>query len=448
MHARRREVAVPMFDLGLDDTAHPYLLFLSQAETERILAEQLGTLGVTVERGVELVDLAGTGDGARATLRHRGTDEVVHARYVVGCDGAHSTVRRLAGIRFEGGSYPQTFVLADTEADGLAPGAAHVYLAAAGMLFFFPLGSPATWRLLAMRPPGAPTTSSPAGLPEVQALADAYTGGAVRLHDPVWSTDFRVHHRAAVRYRAGSVLLAGDAAHVHSPAGAQGMNTGIQDAHNLAWKLAHTVRGVAGPALLDTYETELAPIGARVLRFTDRAFTVATSTGPMVRFARSRLAPMLVPLVLGSATGRAYAFRTISQLGVRYPDSPLSTDGPHPPRGGPAAGDRLPDASVVHNGQIGTLHGLLARPGWHLLLCGLDTRPAPGVADVGRRHADMLTVHRLPADAALRLGSDRSGVTQYLVRPDGHVGYRAGGADGAGLGAYLTRWTAGALGGP
>ncbi|PWU52667.1 monooxygenase, partial [Micromonospora globispora] len=150
VHAGGRERSLPLFDLGLHDTAYPYLLFLSQSETERLLGERLATAGVQVERGVELTGLA-TGEGsAVATLRHPdGRQEQVSARYVVGCDGAHSTVRHLARIGFAGGSYPQTFVLADLEADGVDLGAAHAFLAGRGMLFLFPLGRPASWRLLA-----------------------------------------------------------------------------------------------------------------------------------------------------------------------------------------------------------------------------------------------------------------------------------------------------------
>lgn len=454
LHTGRREVTVPMFDLGLDDTAYPYLLFLSQAETERNLAEHLDTTAVELERGVELVNLTGTDGVAEATLRHHdGREEMVQARYVAGCDGANSTVRRLAGIPFEGGSYPQTFVLADTEADGIEPGAAHVYLSERGMLFFFPLATPATWRLLAIRPPADRTPPDTAGsLAEVQALADAYTGGTVRLHDPVWMTNFRLHHRAASQYRTGPVFLAGDAAHVHSPAGAQGMNTGIQDAHNLAWKLAHTISGMADPALLDTYQTERAPIGATVLRFTDRAFTIATSTNPMLRFARTRLAPALIPLVLKFNTARAYTVRTVSQLRLHYRHSPLSVNGPNPPRRGPSAGDRLPDASILHNGRPSTLHQLVADPGWHLLLCGPGNGwAAQDATDLGHRYPGVLATHHLTEHAAgavhdptgqasRRLGLDHASIAQYLIRPDGHIGYCAGGTDLTGLHAYLTRW--------
>lgn len=261
LHAGHRALTVPLFDLGLDDTAYPYLLFLSQAETERVLERHLTANGVQVGRDTELVDLSPGDALVTATLHHRdGAAETVTARYVVGCDGAHSTVRRQAGIPFRGSAYPQTFVLADCEVDGVEPGAAHAFLSGQGLLFFFPLGQPASWRLLAMRPASDPTPPDAAvSLAEVQAIADAYTGSRVRLRDPVWMTNFRLHNRGATHYRAGRVFLAGDAAHIHSPAGAQGMNTGIQDAANLGWKLAHTLRGLVDPAALDTYEAERSP---------------------------------------------------------------------------------------------------------------------------------------------------------------------------------------------
>ncbi|MGR6320202.1 FAD-dependent monooxygenase [Micromonospora soli] len=448
LHTRGRQRTVPLFDLGLPDTAYPYLLLLSQAETERILGEHLATAGITVERGVELVGLDRTGDGAVATLRHRdGGAERVSARYVVGCDGAHSTVRHLAGIGFQGAAYPQTFVLADVEADGVGVGAAHAFLAERGMFLLFPLGRPATWRVVAVRPrtdrtpPDAPVTLS--GL---QALADGYTGATVRLHDPVWMTNFRLHHRAATRYRSGPLFLAGDAAHIHSPAGGQGMNTGIQDAVNLGWKLAHALRGDADPLLLESYEAERAPVGRMVLRFTDRAFTVATATNPLVRFARSRIAPAVIPAVLAPRFVRSIAFRTIAELAIRYRRSPLSMEGPGAPRRGPRAGDRLPDVPLSPGGDRPTLHRLTAAPGWHLLLCGPPGAwPDPLTAALDRY---AVSVHRLtapasgvdPVPALRRLGVARGAAALYLVRPDGHVGYRSGGGEVTGLLAYLERW--------
>jgi hypothetical protein len=354
---------------------------------------------------------------------------------VAGCDGARSTVRAQAGVAFQGGTYPHTFVLGDLEADGLEPGAAHAYPTGSGILFFFPLVKPATWRMLAIRPADR---HGEVTLAELQAIVDSHAADPPRLRDPVWMTDFRLYLRGAARYRSGPLFLAGDAAHIHSPAGGQGMNTGIQDSVNLGWKLALVLRGQAREELLDTYEAERAPVGHEVLRLTDRLFRLATTERRAPRTVRTRLLPYLAPLVLRSNALRAAGLRTVAQLGIGYRDSPASADGDRPPWRGPHAGDRLPDAPL-HNGQPGTLHRVLRTPGYHLLVCG----PAPDADALARRWSGVLTVHRVgdrDATALRRLGVRRGAPAQVLVRPDGHVGYRCRGADLAGADAYLTRW--------
>jgi 2-polyprenyl-6-methoxyphenol hydroxylase-like FAD-dependent oxidoreductase len=460
MHFGEKLVRTRLFEVGLEDTAYPFLLFVSQAETEAVLNEHLAARGVHVERGVELVALAAAEQHVACTLRHRdGSTEELSVGYIVGCDGARSSVRRLAGIAFEGGSYPQTFALADLEVDGaLERDAAHAFIAAPGMLFFFPLGRPASWRMGGMLPslPGATWREEPPepSLAELQAIADDFSGGTLRLRDPVWLTYFRLHHRQAVRYRAGRVFLAGDAAHVHSPAGAQGMNTGIQDACNLGWKLALVDAGLADEALLDSYEPERWPIGRFVLRLTDRATAIATADTPVVRLIRTELAPRLVPIVLRLPRLRAFGFRTLSQLRIHYRASPAVNDGPAAPRRGPRAGDRLPDAHIVEHGRERWLQEVLATPTYHLLLCG----PAESWnnAQLGRlseRYAALVAVHRLAREAAAGVLHDargealaRLGVEQtahYLVRPDGHIGYRSAGTDLRGLERHLARWLRG-----
>lgn len=429
MHLPGRTVRLPLFDIGVADTAYPFLLFLSQAVTESVLGGHLAEAGTTVERGTELLELTAETPYMTCRLRHHdGSEESVNARYVVGCDGAHSTVRDQAGIGFEGYAYPPTFLLGDLEVDGLEHGVAHAYMTEAGMLFFFPLGTPASWRMLAMRPPGIKDTESPVDIGQLQAIVDRYVSDRLHLRDPVWMTDFKLHNRGAKNYRAGRVFLAGDAAHIHSPAGAQGMNTGIQDALNLGWKLALVCRDAAPEALLDTYESERAPVGRNVLRFTDRAFTLATSRNPLLRLVRTRLAPRLAPLVLRLPALRGAAFRIVSQLAIHYPRSPATTEGPHPPRRGPRAGDRLPD-------NPGNLHAMTATPGYHLLLCGPSGAWDTGrIAAVTRGRDHLIHVHTLGTSGPWR------GITHCLVRPDGYIGYRAGGTDMTGLLGYLDRW--------
>jgi 2-polyprenyl-6-methoxyphenol hydroxylase-like FAD-dependent oxidoreductase len=454
LHGGGRAVRVRLFGLGLDDTAYPFLLFVSQAETEQVLLDHLAATGVRVERRVELAGFHAGADGTSCTLRHGdGRTEQVHTRYLVGCDGAASTVRRQAGIPFQGGAYPQTFALADLEVDGgLDADTAYAFLGEVGLLLLFPLGRPASWRLLGMHPSlQGPREQARPSLEELQALADRFTGGRLRLRDPVWMTWFRLAHRHAARYRAGRVFLAGDAAHVHSPAGAQGMNTGIQDAWNLGWKLALVARGLAAEALLDSYDAERRPVGRFVVRFTDRAFTVVTSANPLLRAVRIGLVPRMLPLAVRVDRALAYGFRTIAQLGIGYRRSPAVQEGRPAPRRGPKAGDRLPDARVARDGQECWLGEALAAPRFHLLLCG-----RPGDWDAGQltavraRYRDILTVHQLTREATRGALHDLDGqafarlgvkaAAQYLLRPDGHIGYRCAGTDLDGFQRYLSRW--------
>lgn len=453
IHFPRKVVRVPLFGIGATDTRYPFLLFLSQAETEAVLGRDLDARGVRLERGVELVSFEDDDDAVRCTVRDEsGREEIIEAQYVVGCDGSRSVVRREAGITFVGSAYPQTFVLADLEADGIQPGAAHAFLGGAGMLFFFPLGSPTTWRMLAMRPPDQPASDDDTvELHEIQALADRYTNDGIRLRDPVWMTNFRLHNRGATRYRAGRAFVAGDAAHVHSPAGAQGMNTGIQDAVNLAWKLALVTSGRGAPALLDTYEAERAPIGRTVLRFTDRAFTIATSTHPAVVFARTRLAPAVLPFLVRIRVGRALAFRTISELAIRYRHSPLSVDERGSIVRAVRAGDRLPDGPLTLDGRSTTLHQATAGRGFHLIVYGPVDAARPDVERSLGGGPGEVAVHHLSRVAApnvlhdhtgwahrlLGIAGSRSG--HLLVRPDGYVAYR-GGSDLTGVRQYLDAW--------
>ena len=354
---------------------------------------------------------------------------------MIGCDGGGSTVRRSVGVGFRGGRYPQRFALADVEVDGdLAPGRVHAYLGRRGIFFLFPLGHPASWRVLGMLPPGmlpAATPDAALSLVDVQALADEFAGGGVRLRDPVWLSDFRLHHQLADRYRSGRVFLAGDAAHVHSPAGGQGMNVGIQDAANLGWKLALVARGIADPALLDSYESERRPVGKALLRFTDRLFSIATSTRLPIRLARVAVAPRLIPLALRVPPLRAAGFRTVAELDVGYPHSPAVQNGGAVRR--PAAGDRLPDAPTGST----SLHALVHPPGFHLLLWG------PPYADPPRLTQAAITVHRLEHSETAQQRLHLRDTAQVLVRPDGHIAYRADSRDPTGLRTYLDRWLPG-----
>jgi 2-polyprenyl-6-methoxyphenol hydroxylase-like FAD-dependent oxidoreductase len=455
------------------DTRFPFILFVSQAETESVLAGHLAANGFSVERGVELTTFRAEAETVACTLRHGdGREEQVHARYLIGCDGAHSTVRRTAGIPFEGGEYLEDFVLGDVEINGpIAPDALHSFVGERGFTMSFPLGNPTTWRVIAMAPAHPSSAASPnaasapaLSLDELQSFVDGATGGALRLHDAAWLTHFRLHHRQTAHYRAGRVFLAGDAAHIHSPVGAQGMNTGIQDAWNLGWKLATVLRGVATDALLDTYEAERWPVGRFLLRVTDRVFggfVRMITPGRVVRFAQRHVVPHVLPRVVASPRLRAAAFRFVSELGIRYRKSAAVVEG-HPRLArGPRAGDRLPDLAVQAAGTPTSLHRLVDARALDLLLCGATRRwDACAIRDVTARLGDAIRVRHLGPDGAdpavgdghvvdthvlHTLGvDDRAATAQYLVRPDGYIAFRCAGDDLTALDTYLRRWYPGA----
>jgi 2-polyprenyl-6-methoxyphenol hydroxylase-like FAD-dependent oxidoreductase len=478
MHLDTGRVAeASLGDFGVTDTRFPFILFVSQAETEAVLGNHLASVGVVIERGLELVDGVPEADCVRCLLRHPGgKEEQVRTRYLAGCDGAHSTVRKRAGIPFEGDAYLQDFLLGDVEVDGLLERAAlHSFALRRGVAVFFPLGSPTTWRVIAAAGGGggrrtrerglalAPShdTGEPdpsdLSLEELQKVVDHATGGGLTLRDPAWLSHFRLHHRQAAHYRAGRMFLAGDAAHIHSPVGAQGMNTGIQDAWNLAWKLALVARGTAVAGLLDSYEAERWPVGRRLLRYTDRAFTLFTraiSGGRLATRLRRVVVARLLPRIFASSRLRAYLFHLVSQLGIRYRNSPAVTEGEPRLGVGPKAGDRFPDAKIEHNGRETYLQQELAGASLHLVLCGASDGWDPSqAAEITARHSGLVVIHYLTARSTpdvlveassqvlsrLGVGCDQDSA-QYLVRPDGHVAFRCAKRDLGAVTRYLDRW--------
>jgi len=259
-------------------TPHPYTLLVPQYETEAVLLERLRALGGDVHRPYEVTGAAQDDDGVTLTMA---TGETLRARYAVGADGMHSAVREAAGIGFTGSAYPQSFVLADVTMDW-APGRDEVSLNfhGDGLVVVAPLPQD-RYRVVAIADE-APRNPDAA---YVQALLDARAPGQARVTSVVWGSHFRVHHRVADAYRAGRLLLAGDAAHVHSPAGGQGMNTGIQDGYALGRALAED--------RLDSYEATRRPVALRVVAFTDRMTRIATTRRAPARALRDLLLPLV-----------------------------------------------------------------------------------------------------------------------------------------------------------
>ena len=435
LHLGARRVPVAVAELDLPDTAFPHLTMLRQADVEAVLTRALADRGVGVEHGTELVDVGVPSDDPRVRLRTSAGERNVACPVVVGCDGAESLVRTGLGIGWPGGTYRREVVLADLDLasgdDGPEPGSAHVVAGRDGLLFLFALGEGAAWRLLATRPVGPdlppPGRTGPAvPVAQLQELL-VRSGLPTTITRVAWSSRVRLQHRIADRFRRGNFFLAGDAAHTSSPAGGTGMNTGIQDAANLGWKLALAASSGDPETLLGSYESERRPVAHQVLALTHLIFWAESATDPVASFLRGSLAPRLapvVPLALRRRRLMAEGARLLSQLNTGYRRSPLSVDG-EPTGQGPRAGDRLPDATVSCDGRRVRVHELLARPGMHLLLARDAAAPTLPT------HAPNLHLHRL---------TGTPGVGAVVVRPDCYVGFTSRRSDGAGLRHWLDRF--------
>jgi 2-polyprenyl-6-methoxyphenol hydroxylase-like FAD-dependent oxidoreductase len=420
----RRAARVRLATAGADISPFPFPLVFPQDAHERLLIEQLKGLGIEVERQVELVRLVEEPAGVRAFLRGpEGAEQEFEASYVAGCDGAHSAVRKSLGIGFPGGTYEGLFYVADVEAKGPATDSElHVDLDESDLLLAFPMKGQGRIRLVG-------SLRDTKGKDDGQlSFADVSSRAIQNLKFEIdkvnWFSTYRVHHRVADRFRQGRAFLLGDAAHVHSPAGGQGMNTGIGDAVNLSWKLAEVIRHASDQSLLDTYEKERIAFARRLVATTDRAFTLATARGGMAQFVRTRVIPLIAPLLFGLPGTPVFLFRTVSQISISYRDSPLSRG----KAGKLAGGDRLPWVQISADEDN---FSPLASLAWQVHVYG----------NAGTAMEDACIQCGIPlrtfawSARALKAGLRRDAL--YLVRPDGYLALVDASGNADRLGEYL-----------
>lgn len=355
-----------------EETPFPYALFMSQAETEGILEAALQQENVAVEYQTSFEGLKQDADGVTVMLRSPAGTETVRCLYLVGGDGAHSAVRHALGVAFSGAPYPQDFLLCDAHILAkFEPLKLNLFLGKHGVLALFPLEGKSLTRAILAQPKGASGAAEPS-VSECEAAIADYLGSPVKLDDVRWIARFRLHHRIAARFAVGRVFLAGDAAHIHSPAGGQGMNTGIQDAWNLMWKIAAVVRDHAHPALLETYHAERYRVGLFLLKRTDRLFQLAATRRPLLTRLRNALFPFAFKL--GSFFPHRVGvtlFRLVSQIGIRYRLSPLSVERrSRVPSKAPRAGWRAPDVPLKSAQDDTSLFELTRGPSFHALVYG------------------------------------------------------------------------------
>jgi 3-(3-hydroxy-phenyl)propionate hydroxylase len=432
---------------------YPFLLALAQSETERILGDNLRRYNVEIERRTTLISFEQSEVNVCAQVAlPDGEQQEVHADWLLGCDGAHSRVREVLNPQFAGKTYDLRFLLGDVRVESsLSEDEAHIFGRAEGLLGFFPLGK-SLYRLVADDPPERFNSEIPPTLEEWQELADARSGVRMRLADLGWSSYFRVKSRMVERLRRGRIFVLGDAAHIHSPALAQGMNTGIQDAWNLGWKLALVQRSLAKPDLLDSFEEERMPVEHGVLMMTDLTQNMIAAR----RRANRVLRDALLPLLSGIKAFQSKAARTISETGIEYRNSRIVED--HRLPGGPHAGDRAPSAIVYANKEKLSTTALFGRDHVLLALAGSNGEPAYYKAIkqtfelVRERYRNLIKPYLIlrNEEPSVQNGIDllidlegqiaerySDAAALYLVRPDGYVAFRSHAASHHLLEAYL-----------
>jgi 2-polyprenyl-6-methoxyphenol hydroxylase-like FAD-dependent oxidoreductase len=414
---------IPIGDIGKSLSPYPFILMLGQDDNERIMGASLRGHGVDVHWNTELIALEQQPDHVEIVLKQPdGSTRELTATWVAGCDGSRSPVREMSGITFPGAPYEHVFFVADTEATGsMKPGELNVYLWRDGFHLFFPMRGKDRWRVIGILPEPMRNRADLTFGDLVPALRQE-AGAGLTFKECSWFSTYRIHHRAAEKFRDRRCFLLGDAAHVHSPMGAQGMNTGLQDAYNLAWKLALVVKGRAGAALLDSYEQERIPVAQRLLSTTDRAFQLVVSDSWLAGTFRTRIMARVAARAMTIERVRRLAFRTISQIGIRYSATPLSQSLPGLPKEASTAGERFPWLRLrMRPGEPAEdLFERLDDTRFNLLVFG---HPDGGV---GLPPADdLLNVHVIPADASNDAELARAHIPRpsaYLLRPDGHIG--------------------------
>jgi 2-polyprenyl-6-methoxyphenol hydroxylase-like FAD-dependent oxidoreductase len=424
--AGKRTARAIFGNIGENISYYPFVMTFPQDEHEKLLVDTLAATGIHVERNTELLRFEDSADGVVAHLkRPDGIKESCEASYLAGCDGAHSTVRVALGTGFPGGTYSHLFYVADVEAGGeTINGELHVALDKTDFLAVFPLKGEKRARLVGTVAEELHHQGEDLSWNDVsKRVLDWIKIDVERVN---WFSTYRVHHRVADYFRKGRVFMMGDAAHIHSPVGGQGMNTGIGDAVNLSWKLAAVLHGQANPSLLDTYEPERIAFARRLVATTDQAFTVVTSPGALARLMR-RIAPLLIRPLFSVQKMRRLLFRTVSQTMVNYRESSLSSG--HV--GDVYGGDRLPWVKINSGVDYADNFAPLASLRWQLHVYGEATAGLRALCNERK-----LQLQIFPWNTEMkRAGLQRNAA--YLLRPDGYIALADAEASPAVIASYL-----------
>jgi 2-polyprenyl-6-methoxyphenol hydroxylase-like FAD-dependent oxidoreductase len=444
----KKVLRVTVNNMGAGLTKFPYLLMLEQSQTESILVEFLNAHDHHVGRQTELKSFSQNNDGVSAILKlPDGRDETITAKYLVGADGAHSVVREQLKIPFGGKTYEQSLFVLDCKVEVDIPDN-EMYLAFSDKAFggFFPL-TDGRWRILGGIPKGMEEKKEITFKEIEERFADRLNMNA-KVYDPQWISAYHAHHRYASTFRKNRCFLTGDAAHIHSPVGAQGMNTGLQDAYNLAWKLTLVLKGKAKDSLLDSYTEERISIARNLVRSTDRIFNLVTSEKMLIKLIKLYIIPIVLkvvtPLFQKSKFVQNFAFKIISEIGISYRKQSLSQNASlgRFPKHAPKPGDRLPFVQYSpENDGVKNIQDKM-RGKFFCLFAFSETIPKD-VLDLFEPFKDLSSIEIIPLTKQTKNLYDEFGITNngyYLIRPDMYIAYRADKIDTEHLKRYLRQF--------
>jgi 2-polyprenyl-6-methoxyphenol hydroxylase-like FAD-dependent oxidoreductase len=408
-------------NIGEGLSPYPFVLMLEQSKNERLLYEYLRSRRKEVLWRTGLESFSQNDSGVAARVKTAGgTFQTIEAKYLVGCDGAKSRTRHALGLEFAGSTFERMFYVADAEVDwDLSHDALYVCFSESSFVLFFPLKGEKRYRIVGVFPEEFAKDEGDVLYEEIEQRVKEEAKRDLDIHDVEWFSTYKVHARHASRFSAGRCFLAGDSAHIHSPAGAQGMNTGIQDGYNLAWKMALVFKGKLDEKLLETYNEERLENARRLLQTTDRMFQFAAGSEWFLEFLRARVLPSVAKYILGFDTVKKFIFPLVSQIGINYRHGSLSQHaGDENFR--VKAGDRMPYFTVDGESIYDKLH----QPKFHLLAFTDGQSDHQGLkTGLEQEYADWIdfSVIQLQPQVAEIFGTDQP--FSLLLRPDNYVGF-------------------------
>jgi 2-polyprenyl-6-methoxyphenol hydroxylase-like FAD-dependent oxidoreductase len=426
---------VDLSNIGEGQSAYPYMLVLEQSKNERLLYEYIQNHGREVLWRTELESFSQTNGGVTAQLiNSAGATQTIEARYLVGCDGPRSPVRHALGLSFEGSTFERLFYVADVQIDWeFGHDALHVCLARNAVVAFFPMKGENRYRIVGAFPEGFDKDEGEILYEEIERRIKEEAEIALEISHVNWFSVYKVHTRHVNKFSEGRCFLAGDAAHIHTPAGGQGMNTGIQDAYNLAWKMAYVLKGFAEEPILDTYNEERLPNAKRLTETTDRMFNLAAGSDWFLNVIRTTVFPPMAKFILSLDAVKARFFPLISQIGINYRDGSLSDHGDGR-EFDVKAGDRLPYFLV--DGK--SIYDKLQQPKFHLLTFSDGESDYQAMRDqVESEYAHLVDYHIVPLypHVAEIFGANKP--FNVLLRPDNYIGFLSPETSSSRLRVYL-----------